>query len=102
MPTWRDIETRITDEMGYQGGAHFRTYLNEQVPSLALNLRRVDTVRRAFHKAEWVAGDLLYQRFADLDIKSILTDLIGVSEQMAPTLSNVIPHLLKRHARTFT
>ncbi|MGJ7549719.1 DUF6861 domain-containing protein [Pseudomonas alloputida] len=83
VPTWRDIETRITDEMGYQGGAHFRTYLNEQVPSLALNLRRVDTVRRAFHKAEWVAGDLLRQRFADLDIKSILDDLIGVAEQMA-------------------
>ncbi|MQG96196.1 DUF6861 domain-containing protein [Pseudomonas sp. MN1F] len=83
VPTWRDIETRITDEMGYQGGAHFRTYLNEAVPSLALNLRRVDNVRRAFYKAESVAGQLLRQRFADLDIKSILNDLLGVAEQMA-------------------
>ncbi|WP_343595604.1 DUF6861 domain-containing protein [Pseudomonas sp.] len=83
VPTWRDIESRITDEMGYQGGAHFRTYLNEEVPSLALNLRRVDSVRRAFYKAEWVAGELLRQRFADLDIKSILNDLLGVAEQMA-------------------
>ncbi|MFJ4442662.1 DUF6861 domain-containing protein [Pseudomonas sp. NPDC089422] len=83
VPTWHDIETRITDEMGYQGGAHFRTYLNEAVPSLALNLRRVDSVRRAFYKAESVAGQLLRQRFADLDIKSILNDLLGVAEQMA-------------------
>ncbi|BDM21802.1 polymorphic toxin type 15 domain-containing protein [Pseudomonas sp. LRP2-20] len=83
VPTWHDIESRITDEMGYQGGAHFRTYLNEEVPSLALNLRRVDSVRRAFYKAEWVAGELLRQRFADLDIKSILNDLLGVAEQMA-------------------
>ena len=83
VPTWHDIESRITDEMGYQGGAHFRTYLNEEVPSLALNLRRVDSVRRAFNKAEWVAGELLRQRFADLDIKSILNDLLGVAEQMA-------------------
>jgi hypothetical protein len=83
VPTWRDIESRITDEMGYQGGAHFRTYLNEEVPSLALQLRRVNSVRRAFYKAEWVAGELLRQRFADLDIKSILNDLLGVAEQMA-------------------
>ena len=83
VPTWHDIESRITDEMGYQGGAHFRTYLNEEVPSLALQLRRVDSVRRAFYKAEWVAGELLRQRFADLDIKSILNDLLGVAEQMA-------------------
>jgi len=83
VPTWHDIESRITDEMGYQGGAHFRTYLNEEVPSLALNLRRVDSVRRAFYKAEWVAGELLRQRFADLDIKTILNDLLGVAEQMA-------------------
>lgn len=83
VPTWRDIETRITDEMGYQGGAHFRTYLNEEVPSLALNLRRVDSLRRAFFQAESVAGGLLRQRFADLDIKSILNDLLAVAEQMA-------------------
>lgn len=83
VPTWRDIETRITDEMGYQGGAHFRTYLNEAVPSLALNLRRVDSVRRAFYEAESKAGQLLRQRFADLDIRSILNDLLGVAEQMA-------------------
>ncbi|WP_085675893.1 MULTISPECIES: DUF6861 domain-containing protein [unclassified Pseudomonas] len=83
VPTWHDIESRITDEMGYQGGAHFRTYLNQEVPSLALQLRRVDSVRRAFYKAEWVAGELLRQRFADLDIKTILNDLLGVAEQMA-------------------
>jgi len=83
VPTWRDIETRITDEMGYQGGAHFRTYLNEAVPSLALNLRRVDSVRRAFYEAESKAGQLLRQRFTDLDIRSILNDLLGVAEQMA-------------------
>jgi hypothetical protein len=83
VPTWRDIETRITDEMGYQGGAQFRTYLNEAVPSLALNLRRVDSVRRAFYKAESIAGQLLRQRFADLDIRTILNDLLEVAEQMA-------------------
>lgn len=83
VPSWQQIERRIINEMGYQGGAHFRTYLNEHVPSLALNLRRVDSVRSAFHQAEWKAAGLLRRRFADLDINSILDDLIAVATQMA-------------------
>ncbi|MDZ3993040.1 DUF6861 domain-containing protein [Pseudomonas sp. Teo4] len=83
VPSWHEIESRITDEMGYQGGAHFRTYLNEQVPSLALNLRRVDSVRQAFDQAEWQAAHMLRQRFADLDIASIVDELLVVVRQMA-------------------
>lgn len=83
VPSWHEIESRITHQMGYQGGAHFRTYLNQEVPSLALNLRRVDSVRRAFYQAETMAGNLLYQRFADLDVKNILADLLGIATQMA-------------------
>jgi len=71
VPSWFEIESRVTDHMGYQGGAHFRTYSNEPVASLALNLRRVDSVRKAFIHAEWQAAYLLRQRFAELDINSM-------------------------------
>jgi len=45
VPSWLEIESRVTDQMGYQGGAHFRNHLNEPVASLALNLRRLKSVR---------------------------------------------------------
>lgn len=70
-------------EMGYQGSASFRTHLNEVVPSLSLNIRRINSVRSAFTQAEWEAGRLLRQRFSDLDISSILNELLDVVTQMA-------------------
>jgi hypothetical protein len=83
VPSWLEIESRITDEMGYQGGAQFRTYLNEPVASLALNLRRVRAVQWAFNQAEWQAGGMLRQRFAELEIASILNELLMVVRDMA-------------------
>ncbi|WP_223590401.1 DUF6861 domain-containing protein [Pseudomonas sp. A-R-19] len=83
VPTWHDIENRITHEMGYQGGASFRTHFNEPAPSLSLNIRRIKSVRTAFIHAEWEAGRLLRQRFSDIDISSILNELIDVVTQMA-------------------
>ena len=83
VPTWHEIENRITREMGYQGGACYRTHLNERAPSVALNIRRINSVRSAFNLAEWEAGHLLRQRFADLDISSVLNELIDVVTQMA-------------------
>ncbi|QHG66307.1 DUF6861 domain-containing protein [Pseudomonas putida] len=82
-PSWHEIESRITDRMGYQGGAHFRTYYNEAVPSLALTLRRVRAVESAFNQAEWQAAHILRQRFADLEIASIIDELLIVVRQMA-------------------
>lgn len=69
--------------MGYQGGASFRTYLNEHIPSLDLQIRRVSNVRTAFDRAEWEAARLLRQRFVDIDISSILSELISTVAQMA-------------------
>ncbi|WP_338583901.1 DUF6861 domain-containing protein [Pseudomonas sp. MAG733B] len=83
VPTWHEIENRITHDMGYQGGASYRTHFNEPAPSRALNIRRISSVRSAFTQAEWEASRLLRQRFADLDIASILNELIGVVTQMA-------------------
>lgn len=69
VPSWQEIEDRITHEMGYQpAGAGFRTQLNEYVASVSLNIRRVNSVRTAFIHAEWQAAELLKQRFSDLDI----------------------------------
>lgn len=36
VPSWHEIESRISHEMGYQGGTLFLTPLNERVPSLSL------------------------------------------------------------------
>ncbi|MBV7478809.1 DUF6861 domain-containing protein [Pseudomonas sp. PDM31] len=83
VPTWHDIESRITHAMGYQGGAHFRTHFNERAPSVSLNIRRVNSVRTAFIHAEWEAGRLLRQRFSSLDICGILRELMDVVSQMA-------------------
>ena len=83
VPTWHEIENRITHQMGYQGGATYRTQFNERAPSLSLNIRRINSVRSAFIQAEWEAARLLRQRFSDLDISSILNELIEVVSQMA-------------------
>jgi hypothetical protein len=83
VPTWQEIENRITHEMGYQGGATYRTQFNERAPSVSLNIRRINSVRSAFNRAEWEADRLLRQRFSDLDISSILKELIEVIAQMA-------------------
>ena len=83
VPTWHEIESRITDEMGYQGGANYRTHLNAPVASLALNLNRVRAVQSAFNQAEWQAAGLLRQHFAELDIASILDDQLRVVREMA-------------------
>ncbi|MEX5541508.1 DUF6861 domain-containing protein [Pseudomonas poae] len=83
VPSWFDIESRLTHAMGYQSGASFRTAYNESVPSLAFNLRRLKCIRTAFIHAEWEAADLLRRRFADLDISSVLNDLIDAVAQMA-------------------
>ncbi|MET4714245.1 hypothetical protein ACVKS2_001385, partial [Pseudomonas sp. PvP125] len=58
VPSWFDIESRLTHAMGYQPGASFRTAYNESVPSLAFNLRRLKCIRTAFIHAEWEAADL--------------------------------------------
>ncbi|SDJ01340.1 DUF6861 domain-containing protein [Pseudomonas abietaniphila] len=83
VPSWQQIEDRIRDEMGYQDGARHQNHRGEPAPSLSLNIRRVASVRSAFHQAEWQASDLLRQRFSDLDISIILKDLIDVVTQMA-------------------
>nr|WP_314526264.1 polymorphic toxin type 15 domain-containing protein [uncultured Pseudomonas sp.] len=82
VPSWFEIEDRLTHDMGYQGG-HARIQFNEYRASLGLTIRRVHNVRIAFARAEWIATGSLRQRFANLDICSILTELISVINQMA-------------------
>lgn len=70
--------------MGYQPGASFqRSPNNEPVSTLQLNLRRISNIRTAFIRAEWQAARRLGRRFADIDIASIINDLIDVVSQMA-------------------
>ena len=82
VPTWFEIEDRITHDMGYQGG-HSRIHLNEYKSSISLNIRRIHGIRTAFTRAEWEAANSLRQRFQDLDIASVLNELISVVNQMA-------------------
>ena len=83
VPTWFEIENRITHSMGYQGGGTYRTHNNKPVPTLALNLRRISHLRSAFSRAEWTAAGRLRRRFSDIDISSIVNDLIDVATQVA-------------------
>lgn len=83
VPSWHEIESRVIAMVGYQSGGQFRTSLNEEVASLGLNLRRIEAVHTAFYHAEWQATHMLRQRFADLDINSIVDELLMVVRQMA-------------------
>ncbi|KYC23824.1 DUF6861 domain-containing protein [Pseudomonas sp. ABFPK] len=83
VPSWHEIESRVIAMVGYQSGGQFRTSLNEEVASLGLNLRRIEAVRTAFYHAERQAAHMLRQRFADLDINSIVDELLMVVRQMA-------------------
>ncbi|MCI0912451.1 DUF6861 domain-containing protein [Pseudomonas putida] len=83
VPSWHEIESRVIDKVGYQGGAHFRTHPNQPVASLSLNLRRLRAVQSAFNQAEWQAAHMLRQRFADLNIAVIIDELLIVVRQMA-------------------
>jgi hypothetical protein len=83
VPSWHEIQDRITRETGYQGSTLFRTHYNELVPSLSLNLRRMDSVRSAFDLAERMAAHQLAQRFSDIDISSVLDDLLEAVTQLA-------------------
>jgi len=83
LPSWFEIEDRLRLEVQSSGLADFRSYLNEQAPSVELVLRRVDNIRTAFYRAEFEASALLRQRFADLDISEVLFDLMGVVGDMA-------------------
>ena len=83
VPSWHEIESRVIAVVGYPSGGQFRTGLNEEVASLGLNLRRIEAVRTAFYHAEWQAAHMLRQRFADLDINSIIDELLRVVQQTA-------------------
>ncbi|MBS7418989.1 DUF6861 domain-containing protein [Pseudomonas syringae] len=83
LPSWSELRQRLNHDMGYQPGGHFRNHRNEPAPSRSLIIRRFDCVRRVFVLAEWEAGRILVQRFSDLDIASIIKDLINVVAQTA-------------------
>lgn len=83
LPSWFEIEDRLRFEVQSSGLGDFRSYLNEQAPSVELVLRRVDNIRTAFYRAEFEASALLRQRFADIDIADVLFDLMGVVGDMA-------------------
>lgn len=83
LPSWFEIEDRLRLEIQSRGFGEFRTYLNEPACSIELALRRVDNIRTAFYSAEFEAGQLLRQRFADIDISDVLTELIQAVGQMA-------------------
>ncbi|WDY56099.1 DUF6861 domain-containing protein [Pseudomonas sp. PSKL.D1] len=104
VPSWLEIESRVIDKMGYQTGGHFRSPNNEEVATLGLNLRRIGAVRTAFNRAEWQAAHLLRQRFAELDINSIVDELLKVVAQMAMIVagSTITGGLIGAGAGVFT
>ena len=90
LPSWFEIEDRLRLEVQSRGLGDFRSYLNEQAPSVELVLRRVDNIRTAFYRAEFEASSLLRQRFADIDISDVLFDLMGVVGDMAMIIAGSV------------
>jgi hypothetical protein len=81
VPAWRDLERRFAarthDPLSYSAQGDTPLY------AARLGLRRFNSVRSAFDLAGRDAAYLLKQRFAALDIASVLDDLLGVVTQMA-------------------
>ena len=90
LPSWFEIEDRLRLEIQSRGFGEFRTYLNEPACSIELALRRVDNIRTAFYSAEFEAGQLLRQRFADIDISDVLNELIEAVGQMAMIVAGTV------------
>lgn len=83
LPSWDDIQRGIDHRLGYQQWDQSYTRTDSRQPSQALIFRRLSSVRFAFDHAEEDAARILTQRFADLDISSVITDLISAVTQMA-------------------
>ncbi|WP_296187618.1 DUF6861 domain-containing protein [Pseudomonas sp. UBA1879] len=83
LPSWFEIEERLVREIRSTGLGEFRSYFNEHLPSISTVIRRVDHIRTAFYRAEIEAAHLLKQRFADIDIREVVQELLGVVGQMA-------------------
>ncbi len=89
-PSWLDIQAyaerlfgqrAMSERSGSTSPISARSMLS--MPSLGLINRRIQCVRRACDLAEQQAGASLLKRFSDLDIRSILADLMGVVTDMA-------------------
>lgn len=89
-PSWLDIQAyaerlfgqrAVSERNGSTSPISARSMLS--MPSLGLINRRIQCVRRACDLAEQQAGASLLKRFSDLDIRSILADLMGVVTDMA-------------------
>jgi hypothetical protein len=90
IPSWFDLEAyaeRFSRQLGMGERSGIRSPISApstlNAPSVELLYRRVKCVRRACDIAEREAGDNLLKRFADLDIRSILDDLISAVTDMA-------------------
>ncbi len=83
LPSWDDIRRSIDRGMGFQQSVQSYTCTNGQQPSQALIFRRLNCVRASFDQAEGEASRILMLRFSDIDMSSIVTDLIKAVSQMA-------------------
>jgi hypothetical protein len=90
IPSWLDIEAQADRLFGRQRVGERPKGLNPLSPPTSLNApsmnliyRRISCVRNACHLAEREAAASLLKRFADLDIRSILDELISVVADMA-------------------
>ncbi|MBI6574484.1 hypothetical protein YA0001_23230 [Pseudomonas viridiflava] len=90
IPSWLDIEAYAKRLFSKRGLAERGTGMNPlsppssiNVPSIDLIYRRVRCVRRACDLGEKEAANSILKRFSDLDIRSILDEMISAVVDMA-------------------
>ncbi|RMU73432.1 hypothetical protein ALP24_01284 [Pseudomonas syringae pv. aptata] len=90
IPSWLDIEAYAERLFSKRGLAERGTGMNPlsppssiNVPSIDLIYRRVRCVRRACDLGEKEAANSILKRFSDLDIRSILDEMISAVVDMA-------------------
>ena len=83
VPSWLEIQSRVTFRHAYHCHGNYGPALSQGASSVVVLQRRVDSIRSAFFFAESEAAVLLRRRFSDLDISSILSELIAVVSDMA-------------------
>ncbi|SDI43636.1 DUF6861 domain-containing protein [Pseudomonas abietaniphila] len=83
VPSWFELEKLIADTFARRTHRHPNDHTHLSGPAAHSPVNRAHKVRMAFHQALSIAAQMMRQRFADLDIDDVMSELLDVVSQAA-------------------
>ncbi|MFY1667275.1 DUF6861 domain-containing protein [Pseudomonas sp. Pseu.R1] len=83
VPSWFELQRLIADTLARRTHQHSDGHTHLSGPPAHSPANRAHQVRMAFHQALSLAAQMMRQRFADLDIDEVLSELLDVVSQAA-------------------